>query len=319
MQRTPCQTGRGREQHAVDAAGGGFVPELPEVTVYIEALERRIRGQPLERVRHRSPSFLKTYDPPLAAVEGRQVIGLRRIGKRIVWEMDDDLFLVFHLMITGRFRWKNRGAEVPKRHGHAAFDFPHGTLLFTEAGSQKRASLHVVRGETEVDAFARGGIEPLDCTLDEFRVAMLRENRTLKRALTDPRIVGGIGNAHSDEILLAARLSPVKRTQQLSDEDMADLYEATRRSLAEWIARLRSEVGEGFPEKVTAFHPTMKAHGRYGEPCPQCGAPIQRIVYANNETNYCARCQTGGRLLRDRALSRVLREDWPATLEELEE
>ncbi|MGD8700048.1 MAG: DNA-formamidopyrimidine glycosylase family protein [Gemmatimonadales bacterium] len=295
------------------------MPELPEVTVYIEALERRIRGHPLQRVRYRSPSFLKTYDPPLAAAEGRQVLGLRRIGKRIVWEIGNDLFLVFHLMITGRFRWKNRGAKVPKRHGHAAFDFPTGTLLLTEASTQKRAALHVVRGEAGLAKFARGGIEPLDCTLDELRTALRRENRTLKRALTDPRILSGIGNAHSDEILLAARLSPVKRTRQLSDEDIAVLYEATRRSLADWVERLRAEVGEGFPEKVTAFHPAMMAHGKYGQPCAQCGAPIQRIVYANNETNYCARCQTGGKLLRDRALSRVLKEDWPATLEELEE
>jgi len=295
------------------------VPELPEVTVYIDALERHVRGHRLERIRYRSPSFLKTYDPPLAAVEGRQVVGLRRIGKRIVWEMDDEFFLVFHLMITGRFRWKKRGTAVPKRLGHAAFDFPNGTLLLTEASTQKRASLHLVRGEAALAAFTRGGIEPLDCRLDEFRTALLRENRTLKRALTDPRILSGIGNAHSDEILLAARLSPVRRARQLSDAEMTALYEATRRSLTEWVDRLRSEVGDGFPEKITAFHPAMMAHGKYGEPCPQCGAPIQRIVYADNETNYCARCQTGVKLLRDRALSRVLREDWPATLEELED
>jgi len=295
------------------------VPELPEVTVYMEALERRIRGQRLERVRYSSPSFLKTYDPPLSTIEGLRVVRVRRLGKRIVWGLDDDLFLVFHLMITGRFHWKNRGAKVPKRLGHAAFDFPHGTLLLTEAGTQKRASLHVVRGESALDAFARGGIEPLECTLDQFRTALVRENRTLKRALMDPRLISGIGNAHSDEILLLAALSPVKRTRQLSGEETKHLYEATRRSLAEWIDRLRGEVGEGFPEKVTAFHPAMKAHGKYGQPCPHCGSPIQRIVYADNETNYCARCQTGGKLLRDRALSRVLREDWPATLEELEE
>jgi formamidopyrimidine-DNA glycosylase len=294
------------------------VPELPEVTVYIEALEHRIRGYPLQRIRYRSPSFLKTYDTPLSAAEGRRVRALRRIGKRIAWEMDDDLFLVFHLMITGRFRWKNRNATLPKRLGHAAFDFTHGTLLLTEASAQKRASLHVVRGEAGLAAFARGGVEPLDCTFDEFRAALARENRTLKRALTDPRIFSGIGNAHSDEILLAARLSPVKRTGQLSKSETKRLHEATRRSLAEWVERLRKEVGEGFPEKVTAFHPAMKAHGKYGEPCPQCGAPIQRIVYADNETNYCARCQTGGKLLRDRALSRLLKEDWPPTLEEIE-
>lgn len=295
------------------------MPELPEVIAYIEALERHIGGRPLEGVRYRSPSFLKTYDPPLEAVEGLRVKEIRRIGKRIVWAMDDDIFLVFHLMITGRFRWKSRGAAVPKRMGHAAFDFAHGTLLLTEAGTRKRASLHVVRGEDTLPAFARGGIEPLDCTLAQFQAALTRENRTLKRALTDPRILSGIGNAHSDEILLRARLSPVKRTRQLNDGEVARLHEATRRSLTEWIERLRAEVGDGFPEKVTAFHPAMLAHGKYGQPCPQCGSPIQRIVYADNETNYCARCQTGGKLLRDRALSRVLKEDWPATLEELEE
>lgn len=295
------------------------MPELPEVTAYVEALERRIGGRPLERVRCPSPSFLKTFDPPLEAVEGLRIREIRRVGKRIVWAMDDDIFLVFHLMITGRFRWRSRGAAVPKRLGHAAFDFANGTLLLTEAGTRKRASLHVVRGDDALAAFPRGGIEPLSCTLAQFRAALASENRTLKRALTDPRILSGIGNAHSDEILLRARLSPVKRTRQLNDAEATRLYEATRRSLTEWIERLRAEVGDGFPEKVTAFHPAMLAHGKYGQPCPQCGSPIQRIVYAENETNYCARCQTGGKLLRDRALSRVLKEDWPVTFEELEE
>jgi len=295
------------------------VPELPEVTAYIEALERRIRGRPLERIRYRSPSFLKTYDPPLRAAEGLLVAEIRRIGKRIVWGMSGGIFLVFHLMVTGRFRWKSRGIDVPKRLGHAAFDFPNGTLLLTEAGTHKRASLHVVRGEEALNPFGRGGVDPLACTLAQFRTALARENRTLKRSLTDPRILSGIGNAHSDEILLLARLSPVKRTRQLTEAETARLYEATQSSLTEWIERLRAEVGDGFPDKVTAFHPAMQAHGKHGEPCPYCGAPIQRIVYANNETNYCARCQTGGKLLRDRALSRVLKDDWPATLEEIEE
>jgi formamidopyrimidine-DNA glycosylase len=295
------------------------LPELPEVTVYIEALERRIRSKSLEGIRYRSPSFLKTYDPPLSVATGARLLALRRIGKRIVWEMDGDLFLVFHLMITGRFRWKDRGAAVPKKRGHAAFDFPNGTLLLTEASTQKRASLHLVHGEAALDQFRRGGVEPLDSTLEEFRAALARENRTLKRALTDPRIFSGIGNAHSDEILLAARLSPVKRTHQLDAGEVQELFDATRQTLSEWIERLRSEVGEGFPDKVTAFHPAMKAHGKYGEPCPRCGSPIQRIVYAANETNYCAECQTGGKLLRDRALSRILGEDWPKTLEELED
>ncbi len=294
------------------------MPELPEVAIYIEALERRILGSELERARVRSASLLKTYDPPISATEGRAVQGLRRIGKRIVWELEGKLFLVFHLMLTGRLRWRKIGAAIPKKRGHAAFDFPSGTLVLTEEGPKKRASLHVVKGEDALSAFERGGIEPLEASAQEFREALLRENRTLKRALSDPRIVSGIGNAHSDEILLAARLSPVKRTQQLGEEEVARLYAATRESLSEWIVRLRSELGDGFPEKVTAFHPAMMAHGKYGQPCPQCGSPIQRIVYAKNETNYCTVCQTEGKLLRDRALSRILKDDWPATLEELE-
>jgi formamidopyrimidine-DNA glycosylase len=222
-------------------------------------------------------------------------------------------------MLTGRFRWRDKGVAVPKKRGHAAFDFPSGAVLLTEQATKKRASLHVVRGESALTQFERGGVEPLEASLDDFKAALIRENRTLKRALTDPRILSGIGNAHSDEILLAAKLSPVKRTRRLDDDEVSRLYVATRESLQEWVERLRSEVGDGFPEKVTAFHPAMKAHGKYKEPCPECGAPIQRIVYAENETNYCAGCQTGGKLLRDRALSRLLGEDWPATLEELEE
>lgn len=295
------------------------MPELPEITLYLEALGRRIVGRRLERVRVRSTSLLRTYDPPLSAVEGRAVVGLRRLGKRIVWEMEGELFVIFHLMIAGRFHWRPKGAAAKARTVHAAFDFEDATLLLTEAATKKRASLHVVRGLAVLAAHDRGGLDPLAASLDEFRAAITRENRTLKRALTDPRILDGIGNAHSDEILWLARLSPVQRARSLSGEQVARLYEATRRSLREWIERLRAEVGERFPEKVTAFHPAMAVHGRYGEPCARCGSKVQRIVYAQNETNYCATCQTDGKLLRDRALSRLLGDDWPRTLEELEE
>lgn len=295
------------------------MPELPEIELYLYALRCRIVGQPLERVRIRSPSLLRSFDPPVSAVEGRVVEGLRRLGKRVVWEMGDDLFVVIHLMISGRFKWRDRGVAIPRKRAHAAFDFPNGSLLLTEASSHKRASLHVVRGEGALAEHDRGGVEPLDASLDEFTEALLRENRTLKRALTDPRLLSGIGNAHSDEILLHAGLSPVRRTHQLDAGEIARLYEVTRSSLAEWVDRLREEAGEDFPEKVTAFHPRMAAHGKYGEPCPVCGSPIQRIVYASRETNYCASCQTGGRVLADRGLSRLLGEDWPRTLEELED
>ena len=294
------------------------MPELPEISLYVEALERRTLGQTLERVRVRSASLLRTWDPPLSAVEGLRVVGVRRIGKRIVLALEGDLFLVIHLMISGRLKWRKRGADVPKKGAHAAFDFPTGTVLLTEAATHKRASLHVVRGEAALAALDPGGVEPLEVGLDEFRAALTRENHTLKRALTDPRILSGIGNAHSDEILLEARLSPLRTTAKLSDADFERLYEATRRSLLEWIQRLRDELGEGFPEKVTAFHPAMRVHGRYGQPCPVCGSPIQRIVHGEHETNYCALCQTEGRLLKDRALSKLLGEDWPRTLEELE-
>ncbi len=289
------------------------MPELPEVTVYIEALERRIVGQTLDAIRLRSASLLKTFDPPIVEAEGRRVAGLRRLGKRIIWELEGALFLVLHLMLSGRLRWREKGVAVPKKRGHAAFDFPNGSLLLTEMGPKKRASLHLVRGESSLEAFDRGGVEPVESTSEEFREALTRENRTLKRALTDPRIVSGIGNAHSDEILLRAKLSPLTLTRRLSDDELNRLHTAAQESLKEWTARLRSEVGDGFPEKVTAFHPEMQAHGKYGEPCPQCGSPIQRIVYAQNETNYCATCQTGGKLLRDRALSRLLGDDWPGT------
>lgn len=295
------------------------MPELPEVTAYVEALERYLLGQPLECVRVQSPSLLKSFKPPLSAAEARRLVAVGRIGKRITWELEDEFFLVFHLMLSGRLRWRERGTPIPKKRGHAAFDFPNGTLLLTEEGATKRASLHAVQGRKGLESFDRGGVEPLEVRVEEFAAALLRDNRTLKRALTDPRILSGIGNAHSDEILLAAKLSPVKRTRQLTEEEVVRLYDCTIAELREWIQRLRSEAGDGFPEKVTAFHPAMKAHGKYGQACPTCGSPIQRIVYARNETNYCATCQTGGRLLRDRALSRLLKEDWPDTLEQLEE
>lgn len=295
------------------------MPELPEITVYLFALERRIIGRRLERVRVASPSLVRTWDPPLTTVHGRTVRGLRRIGKRIVWDLGDDLFLVLHLMLTGRLRWRERGVPIPRKVGHAAFDFENGTLVLTEMATKKRASLHVVHGEAALAEHDRGGVEPLECDLATFRNALMRENRTLKRALTDPRLISGIGNAHSDEILLAARLSPVKRTHRLSNAEVGRLYEAARVELRDWAERLISELGDDFPEKVTAFHPAMAAHGKYGRPCPQCGTPIQRIVYARNETNYCPTCQTEGRLLADRSLSRLLREDWPRSLDELEE
>lgn len=297
---------------------GRAVPELPEISLYVNALRQRIVGQPLDGARIASPSLLRTFDPLVSALHGRVVRDVLRLGKRIVWAFDDDLYAVFHLMIAGRFQWKARGAPVPRRLGHAAFDFPTGTLLLIEAGTRKRASLHVVRGADALAAHDRGGVEPLDADLPTFRAALLRENRTLKRALTDPRIFSGIGNAHSDEILWQAMLSPAKRTSQLDDEEIERLWQATRRSLAEWTERLATEAGDDFPSKITAFHPGMAVHGGYGQPCPRCGAPIQRIVYASNETNYCARCQTGGRLLADRAFSRLLREDWPKSLDELE-
>jgi formamidopyrimidine-DNA glycosylase len=294
------------------------VPELPEIELYLGALRPRIEGRVLERARVRSASLLRTWDPPLSAVEGRTVLGVRRLGKRIVWEMEDELFVVLHLMIAGRLRWKKRGAEIPKKGAHAAFDFPDGTLLLTEAATHKRASLHVVRGEEALAGLDPGGVEPLEASAAEFRAALTRESHTLKRALTDPRIFSGIGNAHSDEILLLARLSPLKRTAQLTDEEIDRLRAATRDSLTEWTERLRAELGAAFPDRVTAFHPAMRVHGRYGQPCPVCGSPIQRIVYGEHETNYCATCQTEGRLLKDRALSRLLREDWPRTPDELE-
>jgi len=295
------------------------MPELPEITAYLEALERTVVGEPLEKVRLRSPSLLRTWDPPLSVAEGRAVVGVRRMGKRIVWEMEGDLFLVFHLMITGRFRWTRRGTAVPKKRAHGAFDFPAGTLLLTEQSTQKRASLHVVEGEERLAELDPGGLEVLEASPEEFAAALVRENRTLKRALTDPRVFSGIGNAHSDEILLRARLSPLQLTRNLDSDEIGRLWEAMRTSLREWIQRLRAEFGDRFPERITAFHPAMAAHGKYGAPCPACGSPIQRIRYADRETNYCATCQTDGKILADRGMSRLLGEDWPRTLEELEE
>ena len=294
------------------------MPELPEILLYLHALEARVLGQKIERLRIASPSLLKTVDPPVSVVEEKTVLGLRRLGKRIVFDLDDDIHIVIHLMIAGRFQWKPRGTPIPRKLGHAAFDFADGTLLLTEAGTKKRASMHIVRGEEAVQAQSRGGAEPLEISLEEFTAALVRENRTLKRALTDPRIFSGIGNAHSDEILLLAKLSPAQLTRNLTTDEIERLYHAVRQSLREWIDILIAETGPAFPAKVTAFHPRMRVHGRFGQPCPVCGSPIQRIVYASNETNYCATCQTGGRLLADRAFSRLLKGDWPKTLEELE-
>ena len=295
------------------------MPELPDVTVYIEALQARVLGAGLERVRLASPFVVRSFDPPIASAAGRTVMGLRRIGKRIVLALDGDLFLSIHLMIAGRLHWKPSGAKVPGKIGLAAFDFSTGTLTLTEAGTKKRAAIHLVRGEEALEDLDAGGLEVMDADADAFRRALGGESHTLKRALTDPHILSGIGNAYSDEILHRARLSPVKQTRSLTDEEHARLFAATQTTLADWIERLRREAGGEFPEGVTAFRPDMAVHGRFGKPCPDCGAPVQRIRHADNETNYCARCQTGGRLLADRSLSRLLRADWPRTLDELEE
>ncbi len=294
------------------------MPELPDITVYLDALSKRVLDQPLQAIRLSSVSLLRSVDPPLSDFEGLPLRELRRLGKRIVFGFPDERFLVLHLMIAGRLQFRTRGAKPPGRRGHAAFDFPTGTLLLTESGTKKRATLHAVRGKAALAEHDPGGVEVLDCDLSEFREALQRRNHTLKRALTDPSLVSGIGNAYSDEILHRARLSPVKLTQKLDDDELATLFRATRETLREWIERLRANSGNAFPEKVTAFRPEMAVHGKYQKPCPACHAPVQRIVHAHNETNYCARCQTGGRLLADRALSRLLKKDWPRTLEELE-
>ncbi len=296
------------------------MPELPDVTLYVEALAQRVVGQPLVRYAILNPFVLRTFEPPLDAAVGATVSGVERLGKRIILAFDNDLFLVIHLMIAGRFRWYAVGArkKVPAKLALAELEFPSGTLVFTEAGSKRRASLHVVRGRAALREFERGGLEVLDSTREQFAERLARENHTLKRSLTDPRLFSGIGNAYSDEILHRARLSPLKLTSRLTAEEVARLHDATRETLVGWTERLRADANGGFPEKVTAFHGAMAVHGRYKLPCPECGTPVQRIRYRANETNYCARCQTEGRLLADRGLSRLLREDWPRTLEELE-
>jgi formamidopyrimidine-DNA glycosylase len=294
------------------------VPELPDIVIYIEALEKRIVGQTLEGIRMVSPFLLRTVDPPLASAQGKRVRELRRVGKRIAIGMDDEIWLVLHLMIAGRLHWQKCGAKVSRPRGLAAFDFSNGTLVWTEAGSQKRASLHVVRGEAGLGALDPGGLEVLEADVDQFATVLTSANHTLKRALTDPRLFSGIGNAYSDEILFEAQLSPLALTQKLTRDEMERLFVAVRTTLTRWVDELRAETGDGFPEKVTAFREKMAAHGRYKEPCVRCGAKIQRIRYAANETNYCPHCQTKGKLLADRALSRLLREDWPRTPEELE-
>ena len=295
------------------------MPELPDVAVYIEALEARIAGETLQRIRLASPFLLRSVDPPVNDVLNRRVIGLRRLGKRIVIGLEGDRYVVLHLMIAGRLHWKPAGAKLPGKIGLAAFDFSSGTLVLTEAGTKRRAALYLVRGEAALHEHDPGGLEVLDTDAATFHAALTRENHTLTRALTDPGILSGIGNAYSDEILHRAKLSPVKQTRQLSPEESAKLLDATRATLLDWCDRIRTEAAGEFPEGVTAFREGMAVHGRYGKPCPVCGSPVQRIAYADNETNYCATCQTGGRLLADRALSRLLKQDWPRTLEELEE
>jgi formamidopyrimidine-DNA glycosylase len=293
------------------------MPELPDITVYIEALAARVVGKRIEGVRLQTPFLLRTVEPPIGELAGKRVAGVRRLGKRIVIVLEDDLFLVIHLMVAGRFQWKAKDAKAKGRIDLAAFDFVDGTLVLTEAGTTRRASLHIVRGESELAQFNRGGLEVLDATLEQFVERVRSESHTIKRALTDPRLFSGIGNAYSDEILHRARLSPVKLTGRLSDDELARLFDATRATLVEWTDRLREQFGATFPDKVTAFRPEMAVHGKFGQPCPVCGTPVQRIRYADNETNYCARCQNEGRLLADRALSRLLKQDWPRNIDEV--
>jgi len=295
------------------------MPELPDVTVYIEAITERVLNQTIQKIRITSPFLVRSFDPPIREAEGKKVLRLRRLGKRIVFELEDDLFLVVHLMIAGRFHWKPPNAKIARKYGLAAFDFRTGTLSLTEAGTKKRASLYLVRGADGLQVLDPQGLEIFDADLTAFRNALTRENHTLKRALTDPHLFSGIGNAYSDEILHRARLSPVQLTRRLKDSEIETLYNAVREILTEWIERLRRERGKGFPEHVAAFRKEMAVHGKYRKPCPVCGSPVQRIVHAENETNYCAKCQTGGKLLADRSLSRLLKEDWPRSLEELEE
>jgi formamidopyrimidine-DNA glycosylase len=294
------------------------MPELPDIVVYVQQLEARILGSRLDKIRLVSPFVLRSVTPPILEAEGKTVLEIRRLGKRVVMGLEDNLFLIFHLMISGRFRWRAPKAKVPAKVGLAAFDFSSGTLLLTEAGSKKRASLHLVRGEQALKEHDPGGIEVLETDTATFRSTLMKENHTLKRALTDPRLFSGIGNAYSDEILFRAKLSPVKLTHKLVDEEVRRLHDASQKILLEWTVKLKLEVGNGFPEKVTAFREGMAVHGRYSRPCMECGSPIQRIVYAENEANYCAHCQTAGKLLADRALSKLLRDDWPRTIEALE-
>jgi len=293
------------------------LPELPDITVYIEALEKRIVGHWLERIRIANPFLVRSVEPPISEAEGQRVTAIRRIGKRIAIGLENDLWIVIHLMIAGRFRWLASGAKVPGKLGLAAFDFGVGSLILTEAGSTRRASLYVVKGEAALDAVDRGGLEPLESSLAEFAERLTSENHTLKRSLTDPTLFSGIGNAYSDEILHRARMSPLRLTSKLTAEEIARLYSATQETLRDWIGRLRAEAGDDFPAKVTAFREGMAVHGRYGKPCPVCSTPVQRIRYASNETNYCPRCQTEGRLLADRAMSRLLKQDWPRSIDEL--
>lgn len=295
------------------------MPELPDITVYVERLAAFTVGRVLEKVRLASPFVLRSVDPPIRAIEDATVTGTGRIGKRLVLDFEGDLHLVIHLMIAGRLRWKKRGITIPKKVGLAAFDFPHGTLLFTEASPKKRASLHLVRGREALAEIDRGGVDLFRASTAEVARALRDENHTIKRALTDPTVIDGVGNAYSDEILHRARMSPFRQTRQLADDEIATLHAAAKAVLSEWIERLRAEVGDGFPDEVTAFRPEMAVHGKYGQPCPVCGTPVQRIRYADNEANYCVTCQTGGKLLADRSLSRLLKENWPKTLEELEE
>jgi formamidopyrimidine-DNA glycosylase len=294
------------------------MPELPDISLYLSQLKGRVLGQPLERIVIRSPFVLRSVEPPPAAVSGKRVTGLRRMGKRIVFELEDDVFVVIHLMIAGRFRWKPPASAGGGRLTLAVFEFPEGSLHLTEAGTKRRASIHLVAGTEGLQQFERGGLEVLEAALPEFQDRLTAENHTVKRALTDPRLFSGIGNAYSDEILHRARLSPLTLTSKLTAEEIATLYQATRATLQDWIERLTEQAGGEFPEKVTAFREGMAVHGRFGQPCPDCGAPVQRIRYADNETNYCARCQTGGRLLADRALSRLLKKDWPRSIDELD-
>ncbi len=293
------------------------MPELPDITVYVEALNARVRGATLDEVRLNTPFLLRTVDPPLSSVAGQRVVAVARLGKRIVFELEDELFLVLHLMIAGRLHWIPAGAKRGRRADLGRFDFSTGTLTLTEAGSKRRASLHLLRGRPALIDFDRGGIEVFEATRQQFAERLRSENHTVKRSLTDPRLFSGIGNAYSDEILHRAKLSPVKLTSRLTDDEITVLFDATRTVLTEWTDRLREEAGDEFPEKVTAFRSEMTVHGRFGEPCPVCGTPVQRIRYADNETNYCARCQTDGKLLADRALSRLLKQDWPKSIDEL--